>query len=123
MSRIRDKNTKPEIKVRSIVHGLGFRYRLHIASLPGKPDIVLTRLKKIILVHGCFWHMHKCKYGKVKPATNVDFWLKKRMGNAERDKRNIKDLKNLGWEILVVWECEIKKKPEKVAEKIGRFLK
>ncbi|MEN6385598.1 MAG: DNA mismatch endonuclease Vsr [Phycisphaerales bacterium] len=122
MSRIRDKNTKPEIKVRSIVHGLGFRYRLHNAKLQGKPDIVLTRLKKIIFVHGCFWHMHKCKYGKVKPATNADFWLKKRMGNALRDKRNIRDLKKLGWDVLIIWECEIKKEPEKVELSIKKFL-
>jgi DNA mismatch endonuclease, patch repair protein len=123
MSRIRNKNTKPEIIVRSIVHGMGFRYRLHNKNLPGKPDIVLTRHKKIIFVHGCFWHMHKCKYGKVKPATNATFWENKRSGNRERDKRNIKALKKLGWDVLVIWECELKKSPEKTEKKIINFLR
>jgi len=123
MSQIRDKNTKPEKIVRSIVHRIGFRFRLHNKNLPGKPDIVLTRHKKIIFVHGCFWHMNKCKYGKVKPATNSDFWEKKRLGNAERDKRNIKALKKLDWDVLVIWECEIKKNPEKIEAKIKSYLK
>ncbi len=122
MSKIRDKNTKPEIIVRSIVYRMGFRYRLHNKNLPGKPDIVLTRHKKIIFVHGCFWHLHKCRYGKVKPATNVNFWEKKRSDNQERDKRNIKELKKLGWDVLVIWECELKKSSEKTEKKIFKFL-
>ncbi len=121
MSQIRGKNTKPEIIVRSIVHGIGFRYSLHKNNLPGKPDIVLSRHKKIIFVHGCFWHMHKCKYGKVKPATNTNFWQEKRQGNVERDKRNIKQLKKLGWQILIIWECQTKR-PEKIVSKIKEFL-
>jgi DNA mismatch endonuclease, patch repair protein len=121
MSQIRDKNTKPEIKIRSIVHRMGFRYSLHKNNLPGKPDIVLSRLKKIIFVHGCFWHMHKCKYGKVKPATNVNFWQVKRQGNVTRDKRNLKELKKLGWKVLIIWECQTKK-AEKIVKKIKHFL-
>lgn len=122
MSQIRDKNTKPEITVRSIVHRMGFRYSLHNKKLPGKPDLVLTRHKKIIFVHGCFWHMHHCRYGKVKPATNKKFWQNKRQGNVTRDRRNLKKLRNLGWKVLVIWECQIKK-PEKLINKISNFLK
>jgi DNA mismatch endonuclease, patch repair protein len=121
MSQIRDKNTKPEIIVRSIVHRMGFRFGLHNKKLPGKPDIVLSCHKKIIFVHGCFWHIHNCKYGKVKPATNAEFWTNKRQGNATRDKENIKQLKKLGWRVLVVWECQIKK-PEMIGNKIRKFL-
>lgn len=121
MSQIRDKNTEPEMIVRSIVHRMGFRFGLHNKKLPGKPDIVLSRHKKIIFVHGCFWHIHNCKYGKVKPATNADFWTNKRQGNVARDKENIKQLKKLGLHVLVIWECQIKK-PKKIANKIKRFL-
>ncbi|OHB44581.1 MAG: very short patch repair endonuclease [Planctomycetes bacterium GWC2_45_44] len=121
MSKIRDKNTKPEMIVRSIVHRMGFRFSLHNKKLPGKPDIVLSRHKKIIFVHGCFWHIHNCKYGKVKPATNADFWTNKRQGNAARDKENIRKLKQLGWRVLVIWECQIRK-PEKAVNSIKRFL-
>lgn len=122
MSRIRDKNTKPEIIIRSVVHRLGFRYGLHKSKLPGKPDLVLSRHKKIIFVHGCFWHMHNCRYGRVKPATNAKFWQVKRQSNVARDKRNLKALKKLGWEVLVIWECQTKK-PEKLTNKIISFLK
>lgn len=105
MSRIRYKDTRPEMIVRSVVHGMGFRYKLHNSTLPGKPDLVLTRHRKIIFVHGCFWHMHTCKYGRVKPRTNAEFWENKRLGNVKRDRKNIRELKNDGWQILIVWEC------------------
>lgn len=105
MSRIRGKDTKPEMVVRSMVHRMGYRYALHRKVLPGKPDMVLTRHHKIIFIHGCFWHMHRCRYGKVKPATNVNFWLKKREGNVARDKKNLRKLRKDGWKVLVVWEC------------------
>ena len=101
MSRIRNKDTRPEILVRSIVHRLGYRYALHRKDLPGKPDIVLTRHRKIIFIHGCFWHMHKCRYGRVKPATNADFWQTKREGNVARDKRNLRKLRKDSWKVLV----------------------
>src|SRR6185503_18333589 len=92
MSRIRSRNTRPEMIVRSIVHGLGYRYRLHKKDLPGKPDIVLVRHRKVIDVHGCFFHMHSCRYGSVVPATNVSFWKEKRLTNVKRDKQNLSAL-------------------------------
>jgi len=122
MSQIRSKDTSPEITVRSIVHRMGYRYALHRSDLPGHPDIVLVKYKKIIFVHGCFWHMHRCRYGRVKPATRAKFWQDKRQGNVERDKRNLKELRFAGWKVLVVWECQIKK-PEKLINKILKFLK
>jgi len=108
MSRIRGRNTKPELVVRSIVHRMGFRYRLHHPLLPGKPDMVFPRLSKIILVHGCFWHMHRCGYGRVAPKTNATFWKAKRESNVKRDRRNVCQLRKNGWNILVVWECMTK---------------
>ena len=105
MSRIRGKDTKPEMIVRSIVHGMGFRYSLHNKTLPGKPDLVLTRHRKIILVHGCYWHMHRCRYGRVIPKTNTEFWQTKRRGNVDRDRRNLRKLRQADWKVLVIWEC------------------
>ncbi len=102
---------------------MGFRYRLNLKDLPGKPDLVFTRLKKIIFVHGCFWHMHRCRYGRVVPATNAEFWRNKREGNVERDKRKQKELRSLGWEILVVWECQtILEKRKWLVERINSSL-
>lgn len=105
MSRIRGKDTRPEMVVRSMVHRMGYRYRLHCSNLPGKPDLVLVRHRKIIFVHGCFWHMHKCRYGRVIPKTRAEFWQNKRLANVARDKRNLAKLKRAGWQVLVVWEC------------------
>ena len=121
MSQIKNKNTKPEMVVRSLIHRMGYRYSLHRKDLPGKPDLVLVRHGKIIFVHGCFWHMHNCRYGKVKPVTRADFWEKKRQSNKERDKRNIRKLKQQGWKVLVIWECQIKK-PEAFINRIATFL-
>jgi len=121
MSRIRNRNTRPEMIVRSIVHRLGYRYRLHKKDLPGKPDIVLVRHRKIIDVHGCFFHMHTCRYGRVVPATNANFWKVKRLSNAERDRRNLRALKRKGWRVLVVWECETKNS-DRLAKRLERFL-
>ena len=106
MSRIRSRDTRPEMIVRSLVHQMGFRYRLHKKDLPGKPDLVLVRHRKIIDVHGCFFHMHNCRYGKVVPATNAEFWRNKRESNVNRDRRNLKLLKKAGWDVLIVWECQ-----------------
>jgi len=122
MSQIRSRNTKPEKVVRSIVHALGYRYRLHKPDLYGKPDIVLVRHRKIIDVHGCFFHMHNCKYGTVTPATNASFWRTKRLSNVERDRRNMHALKREGWKILIVWECETKRHSTLV-KKIEKFLR
>lgn len=121
MSRIRSRDTRPEMVVRSIVHRLGFRYRLHKKDLPGKPDLVLVRHRKIIDVHGCFFHMHNCPYGKVVPATNAEFWRTKRESNLNRDRRNVKLLKKRGWQVLVVWECQTRH-PEILEKTLLNFL-
>jgi DNA mismatch endonuclease (patch repair protein) len=108
MSAIRGKDTKPEKIVRSLVHRLGYRYRLHDGRLPGKPDLVFSSRRKAIFVHGCFWHMHACPYGQVVPKTNAEFWQVKRQGNVERDQRNIGRLEADGWQCLVIWECMVR---------------
>lgn len=105
MSRIQGRNTKPELRVRKLLHGMGFRYRLHVKDLPGKPDLVFPRAKTVLFVHGCFWHMHRCKYGKPAPATNRTFWADKRRGNTERDRRNRQKLRTAGWKVFEIWEC------------------
>ena len=108
MAAIRGKDTKPEVTVRSFLHGQGIRFRLHRRDLPGKPDIVLPKYKSVIFVHGCYWHRHKnCKYAAV-PATNQQFWERKFIENVERDVRNQEALKKLGWNVLVVMECELR---------------
>jgi DNA mismatch endonuclease, patch repair protein len=106
MSRIRSRDTAPEKLVRSLVHRLGYRYRLHVGKLPGKPDLVFAGRKKVIFVHGCYWHMHDCPYGRVTPKTNAEFWQTKRRSNVERDRRNLARLDTDGWSALVIWECE-----------------
>ncbi len=122
MSRIRNRNTRPEMIVRSIVHRLGYRYKLHKKDLPGKPDVVLVRHRKIIDVYGCFFHMHSCKYGRVVPVSNAEFWRVKRMSNAERDRRNLRALRRKGWRVMIVWECETKNL-DRLAKRLDRFLK
>lgn len=107
MSRIKGENTKPELVVRSLLHQLGFRFRLHRKGLPGTPDIVLPKYETVIFVHGCFWHRHKgCKYAYV-PKSRVSFWDKKFRENVERDKRNREQLEQMGWSVEVIRECEI----------------
>lgn len=106
MSRIRSRDTKPEMAVRKLCHFLGLRFRLHVKTLPGKPDLVFHKYKTVIQVHGCFWHSHDCKYGRVIPKTNTEKWQLKRRGNVERDQKNIRALENLGWKVVVIWECE-----------------
>jgi len=109
MSRIRGKDTKPEITVRSLLHKMGYRFRLHRNDLPGRPDIVLTSRKTVILVHGCYWHRHPgCKYA-YSPKSRVDFWENKFAENVARDRRNLESLEEFGWKVLVVWECELRK--------------
>ena len=106
MSRIRSMDTEPEKAVRSLLHRLGYRFRLHQKNLPGKPDIVLPKYRSVIFVHGCFWHRHKgCKYA-YSPKSRTEFWKKKFQGNIDRDRRHKKELKKLGWKIFVIWECE-----------------
>ena len=105
MATVRSRDTAPEILVRSILHFLGLRFRLHQAYLPGSPDIVLKRHLTVIFVHGCFWHGHSCRKGK-PPASNKQFWLPKLEANRARDVRAAKELRSLGWRVLTVWECE-----------------
>jgi len=107
MSRIRGKDTVPELALRRALHGMGFRYRLHASSLPGKPDLVMRKYKAAIFVHGCFWHRHAgCKIAAI-PKSNVEFWQRKFSDNVARDSRNISLLKEMGWRVFVVWECEL----------------
>lgn len=122
MAAIRYKNTKPELVVRRLLCDMGLRYRLHRNDLPGKPDIVMPGRKVAIFVHGCFFHMHKCRYGKVVPATNADFWRVKRAGNATRDKRNARKLRNLRWRVFTVWECWTKNEKKTQAFLRSRLL-
>jgi len=108
MSRIRSVNTKPEMVVRSLLHNLGYRFRLHRKDLPGKPDIVLPKHRTIFFVHGCFWHRHKgCKFA-YNPKSRISFWEKKFKNNIKRDEQNIDMLKQMGWKVNIIWECEIK---------------
>jgi DNA mismatch endonuclease (patch repair protein) len=121
MSRIRSKDTKPEQTVRRMLHALGFRFRLHAKRLPGKPDIVLPRHKKVIFVHGCFWHSHGCRVGGKPPATRGQFWEAKLSRNAARDKTAVMQLWQMGWQVLVVWECEALD-PDKLYDTLTAFM-
>ncbi len=107
MSRIKGRDTKPEIAVRSLLHGMGYRFRLQRKDLPGKPDIVLPKYKMAIFVHGCFWHAHGCKDSGI-PKTNTEFWQKKLADNVQRDARKQQELQDSGWHVLVIWECQLK---------------
>lgn len=110
MSQIRGKNTKPEILVRKYLHAKGFRFRIHVNDLPGKPDIVLKKYKTVIFVHGCYWHRHENCRLCTSPATDIDKWQKKFEGTLLRDKIHLKSLKEKDWKVLVIWECELKPK-------------
>lgn len=121
MSRVRNRNTKPEQQVRSLLHKLGYRFRLHRRELPGSPDIVLPKHKRVIFVHGCFWHQHPGCSRATRPATNMEFWNNKLFQNMKRDEQALSALANLGWQSLVVWTCEVKRK-EQLQEKLAAFL-
>ena len=121
MSRIRSTNTRPEMFVRSLVHRMGYRFRLHRRDLPGKPDLIFPSRRKVVFVHGCFWHMHDCRFGSVKPKSNADYWQNKRLSNVERDKKHVATLEAAGWQVLTVWECEVKSS-ENLHEKLLGFL-
>ncbi len=124
MSRIRSRDTKPEILLRKALHRLGFRYRVHGSGLPGKPDIVLAKYKTAIFVHGCFWHRHPgCKIATI-PKSNTEFWIEKFSRNVARDERSTAKLDELGWRVLVAWECEVDtySKAEATALQISGFL-
>lgn len=121
MGRIRSKDTVPEMVIRRLVHGLGYRYRLHSGKLPGHPDLTFAGRKKVIFVHGCFWHQHEgCRKGRL-PKSKLDYWKPKLKENAARDRRNIEKLISLGWNVLVIWECEMKNMDE-VKNQVVKFL-
>jgi DNA mismatch endonuclease (patch repair protein) len=123
MSLVRNKNTKPELVVRRLIHGMGFRYRLHLQSLPGKPDLVFPSRRKVVFVHGCFWHRHPepgCPLARL-PKSQLEFWLPKLEKNKDRDEIEQAKLRRLGWDSLVVWECELRN-PEGLEQKIREFL-
>jgi DNA mismatch endonuclease (patch repair protein) len=120
MRAIKAKDTSPELAVRRLIHSLGYRYRLHDTALPGKPDLVFAGRRKVVFVHGCFWHQHECRLGSVVAKTNAEFWRDKRAGNQARDTRVKARLEELGWSVCVVWECELR--DSTLPTRIQRFL-
>lgn len=123
MSRVRGRDTKPEMLVRRLAHGMGYRYRLHRRDLPGSPDLVFPSRMKVIFVHGCFWHRHldpECKLARL-PKSKLDFWGPKLETNRERDERNLVLLAELGWDVLVIWECQTNNR-EELQARIREFL-
>lgn len=123
MSRIKGRNTSPEAAVRRLLTSLGYRYRLHVRVLPGHPDLVFSRRRKVIFVHGCFWHRHghpRCRLARL-PKSRLEFWLPKLESNRHRDKRNLARLRNEGWRTLVVWECQLRNM-DSVTRRLRRFL-
>jgi DNA mismatch endonuclease (patch repair protein) len=121
MALIRSTDSKFELRVRSGLHKRGYRYRKHDSSLPGKPDLVFPSRRKVIFLHGCFWHGHRCRLGRV-PKTRADYWLSKIDGNRSRDRKNIRVLRRLGWRALVIWECQSLNLDELIA-RAERFLR
>lgn len=120
MSQISGKDTKPEMMGRKFLHANGFRYRLHVKDLPGKPDLVLPKHKTVIFVHGCYWHAHEgCKYFKI-PKTRTEWWKEKLLGNRKRDKKHIRQLEDSCWNVIVIWECELK--PNKREETFKKLI-
>ena len=121
MGRVRNKDTKPEMIVRRITHGLGYRYRLHYGKLPGRPDLVFPSRRKVIFVHGCFWHRHKgCRRATI-PKTRTDSWIEKFEKNVARDRRVLSQLKKQGWKVLVIWECQTFK-ADRLEKRVRSFL-
>ena len=119
MSAIHAKDTRPELILRRSLHALGFRYLLHENSLPGKPDLAFPIRRKAIFVNGCFWHMHECRYGAVIPKTNAEFWQTKRTATVARDARKNAELESLGWKVLTVWECQLRKDGDGIERAVG----
>ncbi len=122
MAAVKSKNTTTELIVRRLVHAMGYRFRLHVSNLPGTPDLVFPRLRKIIDVRGCFWHMHQCSRCRI-PSSRRGYWIAKMRRNAARDKRTHRQLRRAGWRPMVIWECQIiREKREKLRTKILAFL-
>jgi DNA mismatch endonuclease (patch repair protein) len=121
MARVRSKNSRPEMFVRKLVFSLGYRYRLHARDLPGHPDLVFRKLRKVIFVHGCFWHRHAdCVLARL-PKSRLDFWMSKLEGNKKRDENSNRALRREGWKVLTIWECQLKS-PARLGVRIRRFL-
>lgn len=120
MRHVHSRDTAPEMAVRRITHALGFRYRLHVRDLPGCPDMVFPARRKVIFVHGCFWHQHGCEASAL-PASNRAYWLRKLQRNADRDKRIAAELRRAGWKVLIIWECQIRNRAN-LTKKILHFL-
>jgi len=122
MAAVKSKDTTPELLIRRLVHSFGYRYRLHVRSLPGTPDLVFPRLRKVININGCFWHMHNCGRCRI-PSSRRDYWVAKIERNAARDKRTRRELRKLAWEVLVIWECQIQPSQEdRLRRRIVAFL-
>lgn len=121
MRAVRSKNTTPELKLRRLLHGAGYRFRLHRKDLPGSPDLIFPRRRAVVFVHGCFWHGHDCKRGSRAPKSNADYWTAKIARNVARDARNLEALDALKWRVAIVWECELKE-PQAVLVRISHFL-
>lgn len=121
MRSVHSEHTKPEMVVRRLVHGMGYRYRLHRRDLPGNPDLTFTGRKKVIFVHGCFWHGHDCAHGRKRPKANATYWNQKLDRNLARDLKNQTLLRQNGWDFMIVWECELRDL-DGMRERIGRFL-
>lgn len=123
MRKVRSRNTTPELRLRKLIYGMGYRgYRVHYGKLPGKPDIVFPGRKRVVFVHGCFWHGHDCKAGRNVPKSNLTYWTGKLAGNKARDERHAREIKKAGWKILVIWECEMKDESV-IRRKLERFLR
>ncbi len=125
MSRIRGRDTGPEVALRRALHSIGLRFRLHVAALPGKPDLVFPRWGAVVFVHGCFWHAHHgCRIAKI-PQSNTAFWMDKLAANRRRDARTIRSLRAMGWRVAVVWECQLSTKDRlsNTARRVERFLR
>jgi DNA mismatch endonuclease (patch repair protein) len=123
MSRIAGRNTKPELLLRSLLHRAGFRFRLHVKNLPGRPDIVLPKYRIAIFVHGCFWHRHPGCRNATMPSTRPEFWAAKFEGNVERDARNAAALEEAGWTVFTVWECDLKSDPQSAVRRLSETIR
>ena len=121
MRAVKGRDTEPEMTVRRLTHGMGYRYRLHRKDLPGKPDLAFPRLRKVIFVHGCFWHQHHCSRGARTPKSSRNYWIPKLRRNMQRDADHQIRLREMGWNVLVIWECEIGD-PDAVRSRIRAFL-
>lgn len=124
MAAVKAKDNRPERLVRSILTALGYSFVSNVKDLPGQPDVVFYRRRKIIFVHGCFWHRHRCRSGRSLPSTRIDFWKDKLRRNKERDKRQLRELRHLGWQVLVIWQCQLKpSRRNRTTARMRQFLK